>query len=178
MENNIELGIAAMLGASLTILYLTVRDFLGFDLPSWPVSVISLFMALFFSVGIHELGHVLAGLCVRYHFFFVSVGPFKLEKTAAGLKLSVGFKSPNLFGGLTLMLPDENNQDRRKMAWFVGGGPVASVLLFLLFALIAFSIHALGSTTQLAHLFKYLSCLTAVVSLTLGLIALIPESGG
>lgn len=169
---------AGIFGAGGMILYLLVRDYFELQLPPWPVFVLSFFAALVVSVTVHELGHVLAGFWVKYQFFFVSVGPFKLEKKSNGIKKVFDLKTPNLYGGLTLMLPTEANDSRHRAAVFIAGGPVASVLLFVLLTTTAFSLSANGSTLWLPNAVIYFSWLTAVVSLFLGLFALIPEDSG
>lgn len=170
--------VGGLVGASCMILYLFVRDFFAIQLPPWPLSVVSFLAALIVAVTIHELGHVLAGLLVKYGFYFVSVGYFKVERTASGLKPRFDPKAPNPLGGLTMMLPDAGHDSRRSEALFVAGGPVASVLLFMLLAITAFSLSAFGSTTWTVNAVIYFSWLTAVMSLVLGLLALIPESSG
>lgn len=165
-------------GGVLIALYVVVREFFGLHPPPLSVSVVSVVTALMMAIVIHELGHVLAGLWVGYEFFFVSVGPFKLERNAAGLKGTVDWHSPNLMGGLTLMLPYEQNESRRHEAWFIAGGPLASIVLFAILTAIAFSLGTSEIGSWYVNAMVYFSWMTAVVSLALGLINLYPENYG
>jgi hypothetical protein len=169
---------AIILGVALIVLYVYLRNFFGLHLPPWPVSAVSLVTAVLVAIAAHELGHVLAGLWVRYDFFFVSAGIFKLEKTAAGLRGSVDWNSPNLFGGLTIMLPDEQNETRSNEAWLVAGGPLASIVLFAVLTSIALSLYAFGSGSYWVNAMVYFSWMTANVSLAFGLLNLYPEDYG
>ncbi len=108
-------------------------------------------------VGIHELGHVVAGKTQNFDFFGLTVGPFSWKpKDGGGIKFAWN-KSLNLAGGVAMMLPNGDERLRQRFTWFAAGGPLASLLLlgvcflignplpegtfvrFLLFALGAFS---------------------------------------
>ncbi|SER21257.1 site-2 protease family protein [Neolewinella agarilytica] len=108
-------------------------------------------------VGIHELGHVVAGKTQNFDFFGLTVGPFSWKpKDSGGIRFAWN-KSLNLAGGVAMMLPNGDHRLRQRFMWFAAGGPLASLLLlgfcflignllpegtfvrFLLFALGAFS---------------------------------------
>lgn len=108
-------------------------------------------------VGIHELGHVVAGKTQNFDFFGLTVGPFSWKpKDGGGIRFAWN-KSLNLAGGVAMMLPNGDQRLRQRFMWFAAGGPLASLLLlgvcflignllpegtflrFLLFALGAFS---------------------------------------
>ncbi|MCC5942479.1 MAG: M50 family metallopeptidase [Balneolaceae bacterium] len=173
----ILLLIAMLVGAGSVLLYLFVRDSFDLTLPSWPVSILSVIAALFISVFIHELGHFIAGLVQKFQFHMFAVGPFKLEKTDKGLRTGLNLNM-NVAGGLTLMTPNSETYDKEKFAWFIAAGPIASILLFIILATIAFSVHALFGTDGNTNTIIYFSWLTAVISLAIGITSLFPEEQG
>jgi hypothetical protein len=85
-----------------------------------------------FLIGIlaHELGHVAGGKLAGFRFLLLLVGPCKLQRTPAGLRLGWN-ANVNLAGGLACMLPEDGTNLRRRMALFIAGGPVASLVLGL-----------------------------------------------
>jgi hypothetical protein len=122
-----------------------------------PFVVIFLFLAAFYvAVLIHELGHVAAGLAVRYPFVYVMVGPVRITKEKQHFKLS--FHKQQL-SGLALHLP-KGSRRSWKTVFFALGGPLANV---------AFACVAL----VLAVDSKFLS-LVCPISLLLGIANLIP----
>lgn len=79
---------------------------------------------------VHELGHVAGGKLAGFRFLLLLVGPFKLQRTPEGLRLGLNF-SASLAGGLACLLPEDDRNLTRRMAVFIAGGPVASLLLGL-----------------------------------------------
>jgi len=80
-------------------------------------------------VGIHELGHVVAGKTQNFDFFGLTVGPFSWKpKDGGGIRFAWN-TSLNLAGGVAMMLPDGDQNLRQRFMWFAAGGPLASLLL-------------------------------------------------
>lgn len=166
--------IGAAIGGGSVILYLLVRDYFGLNLPSWPLSILSLIIALFVSVFAHELGHLIGGISQKFRFYKFTVGPFKLEKIKDDLRVGLNLNL-NIAGGLTVMLPPSNNFDKKKLAWFIAGGPIASLLLFIILASSAFTLHTVYGSNGAINYIIYFCWMTAVITLVLGIMSLIPE---
>lgn len=86
---------------------------------------------MFAVIAWHELGHVAAGLQVDFRFQMLTVGPFCWEKEGNQLRFRWN-RDLNSFGGLALLLPDNEERLVPRFAWLVAGGPIASLLLALL----------------------------------------------
>ncbi len=166
--------IGAAVGAGSVFLYMSVRDYFGIILPSWPISILSIIAAIIASVFIHELGHLIAGIVQKFRFYMFTVGPFKLEKTPDGFRAGLNLNL-NIAGGLTLMIPSSKKFDKKKLAWFIAGGPIASILFFIILATVSFTLHAVYGAQGIANAIIYFSWMTAIITLVLGVFALIPE---
>lgn len=82
-----------------------------------------------FVVGIHELGHVVAGRWQNFDFYGLTIGPLAWKPNEQG-KISFRWnKSLNLSGGVALMLPSGTDDLRHRFLWFAAGGPLTSLLL-------------------------------------------------
>lgn len=86
----------------------------------------TLVLALYVGILIHEVGHVLAGLFVRYPFKSVTVGPFTMSAVDGGWTLKI--EKPNL-SGMALHLRAGRKRGL-KTAFFALGGPMANALTF------------------------------------------------
>lgn len=87
---------------------------------------------LWFSILVHETGHILAGLWRNMKFYGVSVWFLKLERQSDD-KLHFGInREINVWGGLARMLPESSQNLRNDVAWMVAGGPIASILFGIL----------------------------------------------
>jgi len=105
------------------------------ELPTFYIVVMILIFAFSFivSVAIHELGHLITGKLLGFQFYMYTVGPFMWikEEDKVIYKWNKNF---NLFGGVTICIPENNLRLRKKFLWYVAGGPFASFI----FALIMF----------------------------------------
>lgn len=154
-------------------------DFVNFD-PRWyhktaliPLLVFTLFLV----IGIHELGHVLAGFTQRFEFRFISVGPFMVEKEL-GRKVFKWNSNFNTFGGLALCLPKDDVNLSKRFAIFSAGGPLASILSgFVALLILIFS--PVQVTSFFTFLLDALLVTFTVISFAIGIITSIPmHSGG
>lgn len=86
----------------------------------------------FIVLFIHEFGHVIGGKLAGYTFLFLTVGPITIEKNPA-LKI-VPNQSWLAFGGLASCMPAEINLTKmvKKHKWFVAGGPVFTLITFVI----------------------------------------------
>lgn len=84
---------------------------------------------LFFTLFIHELGHVVFGIWSGYKFNYVTVGPITIEKTDR-LRISVN-DSWFSFGGVSNCTPLAKDLETiaRQHKWYAAGGPIFSVVV-------------------------------------------------
>lgn len=82
---------------------------------------------LLLSILLHELGHLLGGRLVGFHFVLLIVGPFKVQRI--GQQLHYGWnRHLNLAGGLSASVPKDHRHLRRRMLMMAAGGPAISLL--------------------------------------------------
>lgn len=89
--------------------------------------VLLLTLALFV-LTVHECGHLVAGLWQRMTCHLFVLGPFLLIRRHGRLRLRWN-GNPGLFGGAVLMVPMDDHNLKRRAAWMVAGGPLASLFL-------------------------------------------------
>ncbi len=83
--------------------------------------------ALFLALAVHELGHVVAGRAVGFRFGRFGVGPFCIEHQND--RLRVRWLPPHLWGPFALVYPVTSERMSTSLAWYVAGGPMASLAL-------------------------------------------------
>jgi hypothetical protein len=96
----------------------------------FPVILLSCIAVMVPAVAVHELGHVLAGRRAGFKLLLLVVGPFGWRIVRDRLKFY--WVKPVVMGGLAGMVPGGKDDLRRRMAVFIGGGPLASLLYVLL----------------------------------------------
>jgi hypothetical protein len=134
-------------------------------------------IAMWLTIAIHELGHLLTGLAVKFRFRLISIGPvmFEREQNTLRFKWNTNF---NTYGGVALCLPTNQAQLTRRFALFVAGGPVASLVWGVITLALTLHVNLDRSIYGLyvADFFIFISCfLTFAVALS----SLIPmRSGG
>jgi hypothetical protein len=99
------------------------------SLPGLSMLIIAaLLMALALIAG-HESGHLLAGLAVGFRPWLVMIGPLKIVREGATLRVRL---NRSLVPGLVRALPTDARDLRRRLAVYISGGPLASLLLGVL----------------------------------------------
>lgn len=106
----------------------------GINAPPTPISVftgimLSFLGAFYLTIAVHELGHVVAGLLVGFHFRFCTVGPLLIERRGGRIRLALGFHF--LAGGLAGTFPVDARRLRRRMAVMIAAGPVTTLVFGL-----------------------------------------------
>jgi hypothetical protein len=86
--------------------------------------------AIYVSILVHELGHVIAGKAAGFELRGLAVGGIVLNKQARGWRLRFALR--RIFSGFTKMLPPSTESLRGRYAQLVAGGPAASILLLLI----------------------------------------------
>lgn len=100
------------------------------SMPSVYLLVVALlFIPIFFLViGVHEAGHAVAGLLVRFDLRMYVVGPLMWEKQDSVWNFKWN-KNVNLSGGLVICLPTSTENLASRFSLYALGGPFASLLL-------------------------------------------------
>lgn len=130
-------------------------------------------------VGWHEFGHVVGGWAGGGRFLLWIVGPFKLQRTPAGVR--AGFnRSLNLSGGLAACVPlDPAKMTPSRAAVMVLGGPVFSLVLAVaaLWAA-AWLSSAPGEVTLVQALTQHCAVMTAGLSAFIFVATMFPATVG
>lgn len=120
--------------AMLHVLDLTAKTFFGTMLPPAGASATSglllIWLALYCALIIHELGHLIAGLMVRFQANFVIIYPFRFTRTRTGWV--VRRERLASVSGAASMLPQSFEHLRSRLMIYVLGGPAANLLTFLI----------------------------------------------
>lgn len=177
-------------GLSFVFLFLLFAAFgfflgqLGFSaartIPETTIIVLAiLFIPIFFMViGIHEAGHALAGVWVRFDFRLYVVGPFMWQKEQHVWKFSWN-KNVNTFGGMVICLPPDAHDVSKRFSIYAAGGPVASLLLTMLafgISRLIFMFNDAGHTGLMT--LQYFFVVMAFFSLIIFLVTSIPMHFG
>lgn len=122
-------------------------------------------------IGIHELGHAIAGILVKFDFRTYVIGPFLFNKETTGWKFKWN-TNINTAGGLVICLPTSATDNiNRKFAWYAAGGPLASLILAILtFALTYF----LDNNTSASANIKFLLMIIGIFSFIIMIATAIP----
>jgi peptidase M50-like protein len=92
-----------------------------------PLAPLAWILATGFVVtAVHELGHIIAGLCVGFRFRSVEVGPLRIERDSG--KWIVTLANRGLGGGFTRMSLDRLRRVRRRLIVYIAGGLAATFL--------------------------------------------------
>ena len=128
--------------------------------PLGPFTLLLFFVAAIF---VHELGHSVAALIVRFQVQSFAVGPLMMHREASGLR----FRRTRIkIGGLVTIVPVGLHDLSKRMLVVVVGGPASSFL----FAALAFAAGwSLGEPLRSSWMNPF-----AVVSGALGILSLIP----
>ncbi|HUG28700.1 MAG TPA: M50 family metallopeptidase [Gemmatimonadales bacterium] len=79
------------------------------------------------AITIHELGHWLGGILVRFRTLIVVVWPFRVQRDGERLRVGTVWNL-SFIGGMVACLPTEMHNLRRRMAVLTAGGPAASLV--------------------------------------------------
>ncbi|WP_155975669.1 M50 family metallopeptidase [Daejeonella oryzae] len=144
------------------------------------ITLLVLLIPLFFVViAVHEAGHALAGIRMKFDFRMYVVGPLLWKKEQNKWQFNWN-KNVNTAGGLVICLPVGTENLRERFAVYAAGGPAASLLL----AGIAYGLHHLLNgfafgPSPLLQIISYTFLLLSLFSLIIFLATMIPmHSGG
>jgi hypothetical protein len=141
-----------------------VRDLDTFSLRAGSLTPLYLFLTYIVStlaiVAIHEGGHVAGGLSVGFRFEKVRVGPFVLNKSPQGPKLT--YQLASKLDGITVMRVPRMSRVRRKYLVYSSAGAIANLLaglfvcLFLMISTSSISAPAMRVPLELFAAYSFL----------------------
>jgi Zn-dependent protease len=140
------------------------------DVTGWQVFLI-IIASCFMALALHELGHLVAGLWVKFRFSLYIVGPLRVERDEHDI-IRVRFnRQIATYGGLCACLPTDNHDLLQRFARIIAGGPLAS----LIGGLVAIGVAQASVLPAPLRLF----CLSlGTISLLLVVVTLIPMPNG
>jgi hypothetical protein len=94
-------------------------------LSAWDILLVPLFF--FFTIGLHEIGHLLGGISAGMRFLLLIVGPLHLTRGESGLQLRWRF-NPATLGGIAAATPDSARPLAPQLRCLIIGGPLSSLL--------------------------------------------------
>jgi hypothetical protein len=97
-----------------------------------PLISFALPFLLFGVIIVHELGHLVCGLCVGFRLMSIRFGPVRVSPP---FRVSIKFEPKTGASGGVIMIPDKSTNLRSRAMVFILGGPVANLLtgFFILF---------------------------------------------
>ena len=94
-------------------------------------SVAALFIALFISIILHEVGHLILGLLAKFKFVSFRVANLTLLKEGGKYKIKKFFIAGT--GGQCLLSPPEQTPSRSAVSWYLAGGVLLNVVTAIIF---------------------------------------------
>ncbi len=142
------------------------------------ISCILFIPSFFLVIGLHELGHALAGRVMNFDFRMYVVGPFMWVKERSRLVFKWN-KNLNVAGGLVVSMPIGTDNLRNRFSIYAFGGPLASMVV----AALAYSAYRLVDVDAASGLAqqtgKYFLLVTALLSVGIFVVTVTPlRSGG
>ncbi len=93
------------------------------------IEILGFIFLMFFVIGIHELGHLVAGLIQGFRFELFVIGPLGIKRENDKIKVYLN-KNLAYYGGVAATLPvDDNPKNRKKFARLILAGPITSLVL-------------------------------------------------
>jgi hypothetical protein len=130
-------------------------------------------------VGWHEFGHVVGGWAVGGRFLLWIVGPFKIQRTPAGVRFGLN-RSVNVAGGLAACMPLDpaRTTPRRAAVVFLGGPLFSLVLAVASLWLTAGLAAATGEVTVVRAIIQQGAVVTGSLSALIFLVTMFPATQG
>jgi hypothetical protein len=119
-----------MIGAGVGFFIAKMEHDTGINIPKSTLILMAALIipAFFIAIAIHEAGHALAGMMVKFDFKIYAVGPFLWNKEQNNWKFKWN-KNVNMAGGLVVCVPIGTENLNKRFAIYAAGGPVASLVL-------------------------------------------------
>jgi Zn-dependent protease len=132
----------------------------------WPATFLLLVLL---AVTVHELGHLLAGRAVGFHFSSIQFGPLLFENEYGAIRAQISFDMIGL--GYTGMYADRVRKLRRRLLIYIAGGPVANLLTVIVVVVVG-DLHPSSSDSWLATAVGQFGA--SAISLLLALFSMVP----
>jgi len=156
------------------ILAIGLRVLVSFEdrLPSFGVVLPTYTLGFLVAVFVHELGHLVAALLVRFEVVTFAAWPVVAHRSGQRWKLGVWRPGRFSIGGFVSACPLGTHDLVKRMLWITAGGPAASWTLVIVAAVLVVFLEG-GSQSWVSTL------LTALVfwSALIGIISLVSHSG-
>ncbi len=121
------------------------------------IIIVSVFLGIYISVLLHELGHLLFGFLMRLKFTSLSVGGIQLYLNTHR-RLRLRFVRHLIWsGGFVAMYPIDGHHLRWRWIVFIAGGPIASLVSFFGFK---FLLNFLNQNSFEGHLVASISSIS------------------
>lgn len=130
--------------------------------------LLSIPIAVWTAIFIHEAGHLCAGILAGMRPLFLLAGPLKVSFENSKLNIHLN-KVFSTWGGLALATPREGSNRKWSLPTMIAGGPLASLIL----ALVAGS-----ATYQLTGWYRFPIGILAIMSLLIFIATLLPIRAG
>jgi hypothetical protein len=91
--------------------------------------IVPIVVAYYVAIGVHESGHLLAALAVRFRPCAVQVGPLRIVREAGHFRLRLDRRNLSPTGGFVVVLPAVGGRLRGRMAFVDAAGPLTSLLV-------------------------------------------------
>ncbi len=131
----------------------------------WP----GIFIIIFIVLGIHELGHLVAGITHGFKFKLFVIGPLGIKEENGKIKIYLN-KEIGYYGGIAASLPENDDPgNAEKFGRVILAGPLASLL---------FSILCLVPAYLVIQPFREIFVVCSLVSITIFYVTVIPSSTG
>jgi hypothetical protein len=154
----------------------------GMAASSMPGSVmitlaVLLIPAFFLVIALHEGGHALAGVLMKFDFRMYVVGPFLWDKEQSGWKFKWN-KNVNTSGGLVICIPTGTHDVSKRFSIYAAGGPMASLATAILAYGFYLLCHPWLMETNVGQVITYLWMMIAFLSAATFVITSIPLHAG
>ncbi len=129
----------------------------------WEI-LVALPLLMLFVVGVHELGHLVAGLLQGMRFILLIIYPFQWLATSAGIRFGLVTDIGQL-GGLAVTAPTSVGPGiKRQLFLVIAGGPIASLALAAIASIPVWFVEGrLAAYCQLVAILSFLCFLLAII---------------
>ncbi|HEY3265887.1 MAG TPA: hypothetical protein VGM37_03085 [Armatimonadota bacterium] len=128
-------------------------------------------------IAAHEGGHLLLGRLMRMRFVAVQVGPVLAAQTAGGRSVTwQGLE--HIVAGHALMAPEDESRFRRRDGWATAGGPLGSLIMAAVFALVGWGLWPDGVAPLFRDAMRLLALIAGAHAIFSGVPGFYAESDG
>jgi hypothetical protein len=92
------------------------------------INVATLALTLWLTLVVHELGHMVAGWLLGFHFRWLAVGPLRLVAECGRIRVRWNNPLP-MWGGAVFMVPAGGTRLAARLMVYAAGGPLMSLLV-------------------------------------------------